>query len=90
MPPWRTAPLGDWPDEPHADRIYLEVTRDADGPGKIASREPLAKRRAQPVTGVRQHTAKAHTGRYHAIDLGQGDLGLRPCHSIFDRNARSL
>jgi hypothetical protein len=35
----------------------------------LASREPLAKRRAQPVTGIRQHTAKAHTGRYHAIDL---------------------
>src|SRR5947208_9766927 len=64
MPPSRAAPLGNGPDELHADRVYLEVTRDADGPGKLASREPLAKRRAQPVTGVRQHTAEAHTGRY--------------------------
>src|SRR5947207_1523589 len=61
MPPSRAAPLGNGPDELHADRVYLEVTRDADGPGKLASREPLAKRRAQPVTGVRQHTAEAHT-----------------------------
>src|SRR6266536_1999903 len=89
MPPSRAAPLGNGPDELHADRVYLEVTRDADGPGKLASREPLAKRRAQPVTGVRQHTAEAHTARYHAIDRGQGDLGLRSFHSIFDRNARS-
>src|SRR5207237_7483950 len=76
MPPSRAAPLGNGPDELHADRVYLEVTRDADGPGKLASREPLAKRRAQPVTGVRQHTAEAHTGRYHTVDLGQGDLRL--------------
>src|SRR5438094_8955442 len=89
MPPSRAAPLGNGPDELHADRVYLEVTRDADGPGKLASREPLAKRRAQPVTGVRQHTAEAHTGCYHTVDLGQGDLRLRSCHSIFDRNARS-
>jgi len=41
------------------------------------------KRRAQPVTGIRQHTAEAHTGRDHAIDLSQGDLWLRPCSSTF-------
>jgi hypothetical protein len=50
----------------------------------------LAERRAQPVTGIRQHTAKAHAGRDHAINLSQGDLRLGPCHSMFDRNARSL
>src|SRR5881396_2757563 len=63
MPPSRAAPLGNGPDELHADRVYLEVTRDADGPGKLASREPLAKRRAQPVTGVRQHTAVTRASR---------------------------
>ena len=38
------------PDEPHVDRIHLQVTRDTDRPSKIASREALAKRRAQPGT----------------------------------------
>ena len=36
---------------------------------QAASREPLAERRTEPVTGIRQHTAEAHTGRHHAIDL---------------------
>jgi hypothetical protein len=43
-----------------------------------------------PVTGIRQHTAEAHTGRHHAIDLSERDLRLGPCGSIFDRNARPL
>jgi hypothetical protein len=29
----------------------------------------LAKRRAQPVTCIGQHTTEAHAGRGHAIDL---------------------
>src|SRR6266702_881564 len=89
MPPSRATPFGNGPDQPHADTVHLEVTRDADRPGKIASREPLAKRCAQPVTGICQHTAEAHTGRDHAIDLSQGNLWLGPCSSAFDRNARS-
>ena len=44
----------------------------------------------EPVTGIRQHTAEAHTGRHHAIDLSERDLRLGPCGSIFDRNARPL
>src|SRR5262245_16117148 len=90
MPPSRATPFSNGPDELHADRVHLEVTRDADRPGKLASREPLAKRRAQPVTGIRQHTAEAHTGRHHAINLRERDLRLGPCRAIFDRNARSL
>src|SRR6266700_6022350 len=93
----RDAPLtgaastcSNWPNELHADRVHLEVTRDANGPGKLASRESLTERRAGAITGIRQHTAKAHTGRHHAIDLSQGDLRLCPCSSIFDRNTRSL
>src|SRR6266516_7540181 len=74
MPPSRAAPLGNGPDELHADRVYLEVTRDADGPGKLASREPLAKRRAQPVTGVRQHTAEPPARRVTASIIDRGQL----------------
>src|SRR5271155_665123 len=59
MPPSRAAALGNGPDQLHADRIHLEVMRDANRPGKIAGRKPLAERRAQPVTGIRQHTAEA-------------------------------
>jgi len=66
------------------------VTRDADRPNKIASREAVAKRRAQPVTCIRQYTAEAHAGRGHAIDLSECDLWLGTCRSMFDRNACTL
>src|ERR1700674_1790453 len=62
MPPTRAAPLSNGPDETHVDRVHLQVTRDADRPSKIASREALAKRRAQPVTCICQHTTEAHAG----------------------------
>src|SRR4029079_18466415 len=78
------------PNELHADRIYLEVTRDADRPGEIASRELLAERRALSVTGIRQHTAEANASRQHPIDLIKRDLGLGPCHLMLDGNARSV
>lgn len=42
MPPTRAAPLGNGPDETHIDWVDLQVTRDADRPCKIASREALA------------------------------------------------
>jgi hypothetical protein len=74
MPPTRAASPGNGPDQLHADRVHLEVTRDADRPGKFASREPLAKQRAQSVTGIRQHTAEVHTGRDNTLDLGERDL----------------
>ena len=90
MPPPRTAARRNGPNQLHADRIHFEVTRNTNGPGQIASREPLPERRAQPITGIRQHTAEAYTGCDHAIDLGQRDLRLRPCRSMFGRNARSL
>ena len=66
------------------------MARNADRPGKFASREPLAERRAQPITGIRQHAAKAHTGRDGTIDLRQSHLRLGPRRSIFGRNTRSL
>lgn len=66
------------------------MTRDADRPGEIASRELLAERRARSVTGIRQHTAEAHASRHHPIDLSQRDLGLGPCHLMLGGNARSL
>ena len=39
---------------------------------------------------IRQHTAKTHADRYHAIDLAQRDLRLCPRCSIFGRNSSSL
>ncbi len=71
-------------------RINLLVTRDTDGPGQAACREPLTERRAEAVTGIRQHTAKTHTGCHHAIDLRQGDLRLGPRYAVLDGNARPL
>ena len=47
-------PLSHGPDETRVDRIHLQVTRDTDRPSKIASREAVAKRRAQSVTCIRE------------------------------------
>src|SRR5512139_3423266 len=63
-----TAPTGNRPDQFNPDWIHLKVTRDTNGPSQAACREPLTERRAEAVTGIRQHTAKAHTGCHHAID----------------------
>src|SRR6266487_2310227 len=39
------------------------------------------RRRAQPITGIRQHAAKAHTGRDGTIDLRQSHFRFRSCRS---------
>jgi hypothetical protein len=85
-----TAPAGNRKDQFYPDRINLQVTGDPDGPGQAAAREPLTERRAETVTGIRQYTAKAHTGCHHAIDLRQGDLWLGPRRAVLDGNARTL
>src|SRR5262249_19337972 len=90
VPPTGTATLGNRPDHPHICRVHLEVPWDTDGPGKFASRKPLTKRRAHPIAGIRQHTAKAHTCCDDAVELLQGHLRLRACHSILGRDTRSL
>src|SRR5262249_47020960 len=82
--------FGTPPNELNVDRVHLEVTTDANRPGKLARRRPLTERRAEPVTGLRQHTAKTYADRYHAIDLGQRDLRLCPGNSIVGWNSSSL
>ena len=82
LPPTGTATIGHRPHELHPDRIDLridlEMTRHTDCPSKTAGGEPLTERRAQAISGIRQHTAEADTGCDHAIDLSQGDLRLGP------------
>src|SRR6476620_2835589 len=90
LPPTGAAASGNRPGHLHVGSIDLEVPRNADRPGQLASRQPPAERRAHPITGIRQHAAKAYTRRNDAIEFRQGHLRLRPCHSIFSRNARSL
>jgi len=85
-----TTSTGDRPDQFNPDRINLLVTRDTDGPGQAACRELLTERRAEAVTGIRQHTAEAHTGCHHAIDLRQGDLWLGPRCAVLDWNTGAL
>ncbi len=65
------------------------MTRNANRPGQFAGREPLAKRRAQPITGIRQDAAKADAGRDDTIQLRQSQ-SRRPPHPVFGWNARSL
>src|SRR5437016_6352772 len=74
----------------HIGRVYLEVPRNTDRPSKLASREPLAERRAQPTPGIRQHAAETYTSRDRPIDLRQSDLRLGPRRSIVGRYTRSL
>src|SRR6476620_7864787 len=87
---WPASNFGNWPNELYPNRVHLEVTRDANRPGKLAGRQPLTERRTETVTGIRQSTAEAHADRYQAINLRQCDLGLCPCSAIFGRNTSSL
>src|SRR5262245_28709216 len=64
-----TTALGNRPDHPHLGRVNLEMPRNADRPRQFASREPLTERRAQPITGVRQHAAEANTGSSFQSDV---------------------
>src|SRR5438552_15395389 len=43
MPPSRAAPLGNGPEQLHADRVYPEVTTASGGPGQLASPQPWPK-----------------------------------------------
>src|SRR3954470_8559977 len=58
----RTAAPGNWPDQLHAERVHLEMTRDANGPNQTARREPLPEWRAQSVPGIGEHTAEPDAG----------------------------
>src|SRR5258708_36189568 len=57
-----TAAPSNRPDHLHIGRVHLEVTRNTDRPGKFASCEPLAERRAPPSTGLCRHPGKTDTG----------------------------
>src|SRR6516162_3970004 len=59
---YTAANFGYRPNQLHANGVHLEVTRDTNGPGKLASREPLAEWRAHSVTGIRQYTTEVDTG----------------------------
>src|SRR4029077_11918658 len=76
MPPTRATPPGNGPEQTHVDGVHLQVTRDTDRPRKIAGREAVAKRRAQPIPCICQDAGEAHAGRDHAIDLSKCDLRL--------------
>src|ERR1017187_8322844 len=52
MPLTRPAPNFNRPDELHIHWINLEMARNANRPSKTARREPLAERRAQPITSI--------------------------------------
>src|SRR5262249_61812591 len=82
MPLTRTTAPSDRPDHPYTGRIHLESPRNTDCPSKLASCEPLTKRRAQPITGIRQHAAKAHTGRDGTIDLRQSHFRFPLRHRL--------
>src|SRR5215510_8013433 len=86
----RTPAPGDGEDQLHTDRVYLEVTGDADSPDQVATRQLLAERRALPIASIGQHTAKASTACDQAINFGKRDLRLRACAPMWDRNAGPL
>jgi hypothetical protein len=57
---WPTPNFGNRPNELNVNWIHLEVTGDANGPGKPACREPLWKRRAE-AGALRPYPASAST-----------------------------
>lgn len=77
----RTTALGTWPDQLHVDWVHLEMERDANGPSQTALREPLPEWRAQPVTGISEHTAEVDTSC---------DLRLHSRGAMFDQHANSF
>src|SRR5262245_54175528 len=86
----RTAALGNRPNQVHADRVHLEMARDANGPGQTARREPLPEWRAQSVPGISERTAEMDTGCNHTVDLSERNLRLRSrsqCRSILRTDA---
>src|SRR6478672_4174989 len=85
-----TTSTGDRPDQFNPDRINLLVTRDTDGPGQAACREPLTERRAETVSSICQHTAETHAGCDHAVDLRQRDRWLGPRGAVLGWHARTL
>ena len=73
------AACGDGPDRQPArsvdpDRTHLKVTKDTNGPGQAACREPLTERRADAVSGICQHSRSEHR-------LGSRDQS-RPARSL--------
>src|SRR5262249_11149293 len=86
----RTAALGNWPNQVHADRVHLEMARDANGPGQTARREPLPEWRAQSVPGISERTAKMDTGCNNPVDLSDANLRLRSRSLMFGRNPSPL
>ena len=85
----RTAATGNEKDKLRIDRIGLLMTGDSDRPGKTASREGLAEGSAQPIAGIGQHTAKAHTSRNHPIKFRQCDLRFGSDRTVLRRNSRA-
>ena len=72
----RTTATGNGEDHRHVGRIDLLLERDADCPGKAALAQRLPEGRAQAISGIGEHAAKAHAGGTNAVDLVERDLGL--------------
>src|SRR5215469_15824764 len=72
----RTAALGNWPNQVHADRVHLEMARDANGPGQTARREPLPEWRAQSVPGLSERNLRL---RSRSLMFGRNPSPLQTC-----------
>lgn len=81
--PWAAMPR-DSEDQLHIGGIDLLVPRNADGPAKATCAQRLPERSGRPVTGITQHTAKAHSGSHDTVDLLDRDLWLRPVFLVVE------
>ena len=90
--PWTTA-SSHGKDHLQVGRIDLLLERDADRPGQPALAESLPEGRAQAVSGIGEHAAKAHACGADPVDLAKRDLGRsRRAGSLVQlsgRNSRS-
>src|SRR5213078_2363008 len=75
----RTTTLGNWPDQLHVDRVNLQMTGNANGPGQTARCEPLPEWRAQPVPRICEHTAEADSRQNIPRRFPPSCLRRRPC-----------
>src|SRR3546814_7887482 len=60
----------------HISGINLLVPWDADRPVQASCAQPLAERSREAVSGIREHTAKAHPGGNDPVDFLDSDRRL--------------
>lgn len=76
VPNPRSPAIRHWEDQSNIGRLDVLAKGDADGPAKAARAQCLPERSGQPITGIGQHAAEAHSCRDNSVDLHDRELRL--------------